>query len=69
MDTYTRWQALVRYRHDYGTEVVFHDLEEIADLHGLIEHGPHWDCVQKIEITRMGHSTAPDLTVEQAAEL
>ena len=69
MDTNTRWQAVVRYRHDYGTQVVYYDLQEIADLDALIEHGPHWDCVQKIEITRVGYSTAPDLIVEQAAEL
>ena len=43
-------------------------LEEIGDIHGLIERGPHWDTVEIVKITRVNHIESPDLTLEQAAE-
>jgi hypothetical protein len=69
-----RWQATVEYRIDPvdGAEAcveVVHDLEEINDLHDLIERGPHWDAIIKIEIVRVNHITDADLTVEQAEKL
>lgn len=71
----SRWLARVGYRTDpvgNGNTCVVevtHDLEEIRDLHPLIERGPHWDTITKIEIVRVNHVTAPDLTLEQARAL
>jgi hypothetical protein len=43
-------------------------MEELAELHDLIEHGPHWDTIVRIEIVRVNH-IYPDLTFEQAKKL
>ncbi len=67
--TLARWKALVQYRSDTGLINVEMFLDEIADLDGRIERGPHWDTVHHIEIKRINHIQSPTLTVEQAAEL
>ena len=64
-----RWQATVHYRTDAGPLDIQHDLEEIGDLHELVEAGPHWDTIRRIEIVRVNHISDPGLTVEQANEL
>lgn len=69
-----RWQASVYYRGepqdgaDVSIEVV-HDLEELADIHNLVEAGPHWDTIERIEIVRVNHVTSETLTIEQAERL
>lgn len=65
----TRWRATANYRTEAGTVDVVHDLDELADLHDLIEAGPHWDTIEQILIVRVDHSTAADLTVERAERL
>lgn len=64
-----RWQATVQYRADHATVDVVHDIEELHDLHPLIERGPHWDTIIKIEIVRVNHVTGADPTVEQAEKI
>jgi hypothetical protein len=64
-----RWHAIVSYRADAGTLDVCHDLEELYELHDRIEHGPHWDTVERIVITRSGYSWDAELTVEEAERL
>jgi len=59
-----RWRATVFYRTDNGPADVEYDLSELAELHNRVERGPHWDTIIKIEIVRINHSTASDLTVE-----
>jgi hypothetical protein len=66
---HARWQATVYYRTDNGTVDVQHLLGELRDLHGFVEAGPHWDTIQRIEIVRIDHCEAADLTVEQSAAL
>ena len=63
------WKALVQYRSDAGLINVEMFLDEIYDLHGRIEHGPHWDTVHHIDIQRINHIQSPSLTVEQAQKL
>lgn len=65
----TRWLAEITYRTDAGPNVVPHDLTELSDLHDLVERGPHWDTIDKIEIFRVNHNTAADLTVEAAEKI
>jgi hypothetical protein len=67
--TGTRWRATVYYRADHGTVDVTHELEELADLHKLVERGPHWDSIERIEIVRINHVTSEALTVEAATDL
>lgn len=63
-----RWRAVATYRTVTGPVDVPHDVEEIEDLHDLIERGPHWDTIEQIVITR-ANICEPGLTVEAAAEL
>ncbi len=62
-----RWIARVTYRTDTGMQPVVWQLEELAELHQLVEQGPHWDTIDSIEIVRAGK--IEPLTVEQAAAL
>lgn len=64
-----RWLAEISYNTENGPVVVPHDLEEISDLHDLVERGPHWDTIDHIQIFRMCHITAENLTVEAAEKL
>jgi hypothetical protein len=65
-----RWNATVHYRTDDGPLNVEHTLLELRDLHDLVERGPHWDTIERIEITRVvpdyGDAT---LTVERSEQL
>lgn len=65
-----RWHATIDYRltHDSAVQVE-HDLAEIADLHELVELGPHWDTIEKIELFRINHVVSAELTVAAAEKL
>lgn len=60
-----RWHAVVFYRSESGLVDVHHALDEIEDLHSLIERGPNWDCIERIEIKR-GIPDEELMTMEQA---
>lgn len=64
-----RWHAIIHYRTDHGPIDVEHDIAELMDIHDIVERGPHWDCVEKIEIVRINHNTSASLTVEQAEQM
>ena len=66
---FSRWRATVTYRTDAGPVDVPMLLREIEDLHDRVEHGPHWDAIEKIEIRRVNHITSSRLTVEQSLKL
>ena len=63
-----RWSATVLYRTDMGLVDVTHEIEELEDLHQLVESVPDWNTIQKIEIIRVGNPM-PNLTVEEAMKL
>lgn len=63
-----RWTADVFYRTANGIVDVRHDLEELVELHNLVECGPHWDTIDRIYIERSDKAYA-ELTVEQAEQL
>lgn len=65
----TRWRAVIRYRTEAGSVETVHHLSEIEDLHDIVEDGPHWDTVLKIEIFRINPIDSPLLTVEAAQRL
>jgi hypothetical protein len=64
-----RWRAEIDYRHDDGIEVFTAQLDELSELGDIVEHGPHWDTIARIQIVKINHSTAADLTVEQSLKL
>lgn len=63
-----RWQAKIYYRTDNGPLDVTHDLDELSDIDDVVEAGPHWDTIDRVEITR-GECLIEDLTVEAAEML
>ena len=63
-----RWLATVHYCTDAGVVGVTHDLDEIGDIQELVEHGPHWDTIDHIEIVR-SRKYVDGLTVEKAETL
>lgn len=64
-----RWRAVIHYRSQHGTCDVEHQFEELCELHDLVERGPHWDCIERIEVFRINHTDSRLLTVEQARDL
>jgi hypothetical protein len=66
-DINPRWLATVFYRSSSGLVPVDHDVEELHDLHDLVERGPDWNTIEKIEI-RLSRVRYPDDTIEQAAQ-
>ena len=45
-----RWLATITYRTARGPIEVEHHFEEIADLDGLVEHGPDWNTIIAITV-------------------
>lgn len=64
-----RWMAAITYRHDDRHEDVVMYLEELCDLHEVVEAGPHWDTISGINIVRVNHTDSSLLTVEQSEKL
>ena len=64
-----RWKAVLHYRSESGTLNKECVLEEIEELHHVVELGPHWDTIEKIQVFRINHIDGVDLTVEQAASM
>lgn len=62
-----RWTATVHYRTDNGPLDVTHLIEELEDLHDLVEAGPNFYAIDRIEIVLTDQSyPKPGLTVEEA---
>lgn len=63
-----RWTARVTYRIEKGEMVAFYHFEELEALQALVEAGPDWNTIIKIEII-LARVTHPGLTVEAADQL
>jgi hypothetical protein len=67
---YSRWIATSTYRSERGPVVVEHYVEEIEELHNLIEHGPDWHSLVDLKVVLNPlRTTYPDITMEAAAKL
>lgn len=58
-----RWTATVWYRTDAGLIDVAHTFEELDMLHNLVERGPDFYAIDRIEIRHSDNPT-PSLTIE-----
>ena len=58
-----RWTATVWYSSNAGPVDVLYIFEELYTLHELIERGPNFYCIERIEI-RLS-TPEPDLTLER----
>lgn len=63
-----RWTAVAWYRTENGLVDVTHEFMELTDLNDLIERGPDWHALEKIEIT-YNTDGRNRLTVEEAEKL
>jgi hypothetical protein len=64
-----RWLATVTYRTDSGPTEVDHAFQELGELADIIEAGPNWFAIVKIEILLQDKTLLPGLTVEGAEKL
>lgn len=64
--TTARWKAVIYYRTENGLLDVEHGIEEIEDLHEIVERGPDWNAIDHITVT-LDRKTDDRLTVEEAA--
>lgn len=60
-----RWTANVIYRSANGPVSVIHDIEELDEISDLVERGPDWNSIEKIEII-LALVSEPGLLVEDA---
>ena len=58
-----RWKVVATYRSESGPIDVQHDIQELHELHDLIELGPDWNSL--VVITLADKSSA--VSVEEAA--
>ena len=65
---FVRWIATAYYRTAGGLVDVQHDIMELEELQDLIERGPDWNCIERIEIVLSDRRYA-SLTVEEAERL
>ncbi len=61
-----RWKATIYYRSDHGLIDVEHGIEEIEELHEIVERGPDWNTIDKI-IVVLDRKASEALTIEAAA--
>ena len=62
-----RWLAKVTYLTDSGPSEVEHHVEELEELHELVERGPDWNCIAGIEIRLNPRRRSYSVSIEQAA--
>lgn len=60
-----RWNAVIHYRSEVGVVDVPHEIEELAELQDLVEHGPDWNTIADITI-KLVDPDPVGLTVEEA---
>jgi hypothetical protein len=63
-----RWIVTAVYRGDLGLiDIEFH-IEELNELHDLIERGPDWNCIERISIALNPNRRAYDDTIEESLQ-
>lgn len=61
--TFVRWRATIFYRSEAGTVDVLHEIVELEELQDLVEKGPNWNTIERIEIV-LADNLQPGLTIE-----
>lgn len=62
------WEVTITYRTETGPHEEVIKIDEIEEVDGLVECGPHWDTIESIVIKRV-NADYPNLTVEAAEKL
>lgn len=63
-----RWKVVATYRSEAGPIDVTHEVEELFEVHNLIERGPDWNALASIRIT-LATPACPGMTLEEAAKV
>jgi len=64
-----RWWVEITYRTDKGPCIVEYDMEELEELHNIVERGPNWNSILDIRV-KYNRTTGPvTLTAEQGRML
>lgn len=59
-----RWKATIYYRSNTtGIVDVEHGIEELEELHDIVERGPDWNTIDRIEIV-LDRKTSDGMTIE-----
>lgn len=64
-----RWQATIKYRSEAGSVEETHEVEELYEIHDIVEAGYHWDCLIDLRVERINHSVSQTITIEAAGQL
>lgn len=62
-----RWLASITYRTAAGPLTVDHGIEELDEIADLVEAGPDWDTIERIEVVK-GRGIRLGYTIERAAD-
>lgn len=62
-----RWRAVIEYESANGPISIEHFLEEIADLHDIIEHGPDWNTLTRCTVTLNRHDGGEEQNIKEKA--
>jgi hypothetical protein len=46
-----RWLIEIDYRTENGSVTVDHHVEELEELHDVVEHGPDWNTIEEIRVS------------------
>ena len=49
-DGYKRWIMSITYRAENGPVVVDYDMDELSEVHDIVERGPNWNAIMDITI-------------------
>lgn len=61
-----RWVVEIDYRTNNGIITVVHDIEELEELHDIVERGPDWNAIEyPIRIT-LNPEVGEPVTIEQS---
>lgn len=62
-----RWYVVLYYRTEDGMIDVEHMIEEIDMLHEIVEAGPDWHTLDRIEI-RLSRNPTPELAIQRRGQ-
>lgn len=65
-----RWKAVLTYRSQAtGLVPVEHEIEELEELHEIVERGPDWNALDSIVITLLRHHDDRGTTIEETEDM
>lgn len=62
-----RWQVEITYRSESGDQPIHHAIEELDELHDIVERGPNFYAIKQITIEVDASRVGGHQTIEQAA--